>query len=216
MSIVCEFSEVAMAFRGQPLFSGVSFSVSHGERWGIRGANGSGKSVLLRLMTHMLAPTSGTVSINPRYLDSGRTFPDRFGVTIDGPAYQAHLSGAENLRALGRIRGRSSSAAEADLMSKLGLDPGSRVPVRRYSSGMKQKLSLCQALMEDPEVLILDEPSNALDSDSVRTLQSVLDEFTRKGGTVVMTGHQDQFLDEQCDRFLRIDGGRVFSSDQAA
>lgn len=209
MTPVLSFTDVCKSFRGVPLVQGVSCEIEPGAAIALRGPNGSGKSVLLRLMCRMMVPTSGTVTIAERYLGPGRTYPDHFGVTIDGPAYLASLSGVENLSQLARIRDRITLAEIQQIMADLGLDPESRRAVRRYSMGMKQKLSLCQALMEKPEVLLLDEPFNALDEKTVSVVKARLHDLHDQGVTLVLTSHNAEDLDEFATASLVLEGGTL-------
>lgn len=209
MTTVLEFHDVGMTLRHIPLFEAVSFRIEAGTTTGIRGPNASGKSVLMRLMCRMMVPTTGTVTIADRFLDHGRTFPDAFGIAIDGPAYLGLRSGYENLAELAGIRGRIGHDEIAAVMEEFGLDPESSTPVRRYSMGMKQKLSLCQAVMEDPEVLILDEPFNALDAASVTRLHGTLEELREREKTVILTSHNADDIDRHASSSLWIDDRRI-------
>lgn len=209
MSPVIRLEGVRKAYRGIALFNEVELAIAPGRTYALRGANGSGKSVLLRLFCRMALPDAGTVTLDPTFLDRRRVFPDRFGVTIDGPAYLAHRSGFDNLLELAAIRRRTTPDAIASLLESFGLDPANPTPVRRYSTGMKQKLALSQAFMEDPEVLLLDEPFNGLDAKSVTELGERLHRFGAGGGTIVLTSHETAHLDALADHNIHIEEQRV-------
>lgn len=204
---IVELTGVAKGFRGAPLLRDVTMTLVAGHSYGLVGTNGSGKSVLLRLIAGIMAPDAGTVDINPRFLDARRVFPDRFGVFIDGPTFLGALTGLQNLRELARIRNRDSEAETRALLERLGLNPDNTTPARRYSLGMKQKLGLCQALMEDPEVVLLDEPFNALDKPSIGALDDVIDDMRKAGKTIVMTSHHPDHLLRHTASRIEIDGG---------
>ncbi|RLP73351.1 ABC transporter ATP-binding protein [Mycetocola tolaasinivorans] len=206
---VLEFRDVTKTFRGTVLFENVSFSLEEGKTYALRGPNGSGKSVLMRLMTRITRPNAGEVIVADRYLGKGRVFPDSFGTMIDGPAYLPSISGLGNLLELARIRNRVSEEEIRALMLTLGLDPDSRKPVRRYSMGMKQKLSICQALMESPDVLILDEPFNALDDRSVEIVKDLIRQQQLAHRTIVLTSHNVADLDELAHHSLVVRGEAV-------
>ncbi|MFT4229795.1 MAG: ABC transporter ATP-binding protein [Microbacterium sp.] len=205
---------VAKSFRGRPLYTDATFTIPAGTITGVAGPNGSGKSVLFRLLCGFDRPDRGTITIEPRYLSARRTFPERFGVLIDRPGYIGGATGLENLLALARIRRVIDEEKVTQTMSRLGLDPSLTQKVRHYSLGMKQKLALAQAIMEDPEVLLLDEPFNALDEDSVAVVKDLIRDFHAAGGTLVFTSHNPADIPELATRVLTIGDGRVTSEER--
>ncbi|MBF4618553.1 ABC transporter ATP-binding protein [Clavibacter sp. VKM Ac-2873] len=200
---------VTKVFRGNTLFQGVDLALERGRTYGLVGPNGCGKSVLFKLICGFMRPDSGVIDIDPDLLSPGRTFPDRFGAIIDGPAYLAHRTGLQNLTELAAIRKRITVDEVRDAMRAMGLDPDSRTRVRSYSLGMKQKLSLVQALMERPEVLLLDEPFNALDAESVERLTAELRRQQGLGTTILFTSHEREHIDALSHEVLEITGGRI-------
>jgi ABC-2 type transport system ATP-binding protein len=201
---IIEIRDVSLTLRGVRLFEDASATFEQGQTYGLVGPNGSGKSVLLKLICGFMHPDTGQVIIDPAFLSANRTYPDRFGITIDGPAYLPQLSGYENLRELASIRKRISKHEIRAIMQDLDLDPDSGQKVRNYSLGMKQKLSLAQALMEDPEVLLLDEPFNALDAASVVTVKRILRELRDAGKTMIFTSHSSSDITELSDAIVEI------------
>ncbi len=208
MSVI-EVEGMSKSYRGRFLYKDVSFTIEKGEITAVSGPNGSGKSVLFRLLCGFLAPDSGVVRIDPGYLSKGRDFPEKFGVVIDRPAYLAGKTGLENLRELAAIRGVVTDADVKTTMQRVGLDPELRQKVRHYSLGMKQKLALAQALMESPEVLILDEPFNALDVDSVLRVKGIIRELNASGVTVVFTSHNAADIDDLASRRFIIENEMI-------
>jgi ABC-2 type transport system ATP-binding protein len=206
---VISLTNVSKAYQGRPLYTDVTLTIEQGKTHALVGPNGSGKSVMFRLLCGFLRPDSGTVEINRRYLNDRRTFPDNFGIIIDRPGALAHLSGMDNLRALAKIRKRIGDDDIAATMRSFGLDPEARQRVRNYSLGMKQKLALCQAFMESPEVLILDEPFNALDAQSADALATRLQAAAEEGTTIVFTSHEREYVDRLANRVLTIDDARI-------
>lgn len=209
---VIALESVSKAFRGRPLYRDVSFEIEEGSVVAITGPNGSGKSVLFRVMCGFLLPDSGTVSIDPSFLSRGRTFPEGFGVVIDRPGYLAGKTGLNNLRELARIRGVIGDEQIRQTMSLLGLDPDLKQRVRHYSLGMKQKLAIAQALMESPRVLVLDEPFNALDVDSVSNVKRILKKLNAQGVTIVFTSHNESDVEDLATRRLAIQNERVVAA----
>jgi ABC-2 type transport system ATP-binding protein len=206
---VIDVRDVTLRLGGFRLYDGASMSIQRGETCALTGVNGSGKSVLLKLICGFVTPDSGEVWVDPSFLSPRRTFPDRFGITIDGPAYLPGRTGVENLVDLARIRRRIGMPQIRAALERVGLDPDTRQKVRNYSLGMKQKLSLAQALMEDPEVLLLDEPFNALDAESVDRVKAVLREERAKGTTILFTSHSRTDVSDLTDRVHRIVDRRI-------
>jgi ABC-2 type transport system ATP-binding protein len=206
---VISVRSVDKKYKALTVFDDVSFDIHEGKTYGLVGPNGSGKSVLLKLLCGFAVPDAGEIWIDPRYLSKNRSFPDRFGVTINGPAYLPGSTGRRNLLDLAVIQKRISAETIDATLLRLGLRPESPQKVRNYSLGMKQKLSLAQALMEGPEVLILDEPFNALDSDSVDDLKNIFREEQNKGTTIIFTSHMRSDIEELSTNILEISGGRI-------
>lgn len=206
---VISMRNVAKRFKNQVLFSDVSLDIEAGQAYGLVGPNGSGKSVLLKMMCGFIDPDEGQVLVDPKYLSKGRTFPEKFGVAIDGPAYLPQLSAEANLLELAGIRGQVGIDEVRTALELVGLDARPRQRARTFSLGMKQKLSLAQAFMEEPEVLLLDEPFNGLDESSVRRIKSVMRALKSAGKTIVYTSHIRQDIDDLCDQVFQIDNQKV-------
>lgn len=193
---VINVNQVCKSYRGTALYKDISLQIDSGTFSSIAGANGSGKSVLFRLMCGFTKPDSGTISINERYLSKGRVFPEKFGILIDRPGFLNNQTGFENLNKLAKIRGEIGPDEIRESMLKLGLNPDAKQPVRQYSLGMRQKLALTQAIMESPEVLLLDEPFNALDAASVTNVRNLLLDLNKNGVTIVFTSHNQNDIEE--------------------
>ena len=208
MSVV-SIRDVSKAFRGHLLFDSLSFDIEKGRTYALTGPNGSGKSVLLKLICGFVQPDAGEIRVDPAYMSADRVYPDRFGVMIDGPAYLPNLTAERNLLELAAIRNQIGLAEIRDMLVKVGLSTDSKKKVRTFSMGMKQKLSIAQALMESPEVLILDEPFNALDEESVLRTKSIFREEQSKGTTILFTSHNRSDVADLCDEVLEITGANV-------
>jgi ABC-2 type transport system ATP-binding protein len=201
---VVDLVDVSKSFKLQTVLRNVTVQIESSRCYGLSGPNGSGKSVLLLLLCGLLPPDSGSVTIDPAYLSKDRSFPDWFGISINGPAYLPGLSALQNLTRLASIRKRADEAECATTLESLGLDPASRQHVRSFSLGMKQKLALAQAFIESPKVLLLDEPFNALDSHSVTQVTQLLQSKLAAGATIVMTSHHSSEISALCDTTLNI------------
>jgi ABC-2 type transport system ATP-binding protein len=199
-----KLSAVSKSFRGTPIFENINASFEEGRIYGIQGHNGSGKSVLFKLMCRFIQPDSGTVSIDQRFLSSKQDFPQSFGIIIDRPGYLPSRTGIDNLRALARIRNVIGDPEIQAAMSRVGLSPVTPQKVKNYSLGMKQKLALAQAIMEDQQVLILDEPFNGLDVDSVERVRDLLREYHSEGRTIIFTSHNVEDMEELAQHRFRI------------
>lgn len=209
MTTVVQLERVSKAFHAIPVLIDVSIDVAAGESLAITGPNGSGKSVLLRMITKLLRPDSGSVTIDPKYLSRGRTFPEEFGIIIDRPGYIASRTGLDNLLELAAIRKRVGRPEVIAAMERVGLDPSARQRVGQYSLGMKQKLALAQSFMEDQQVLILDEPFNALDQESVTNTRAMLAGLHDEGRTIIFTSHNPDDVDYLANRVMTINDHHV-------
>jgi ABC-2 type transport system ATP-binding protein len=203
MSII-SMNQVQKSYRGRLLYRDVSFEIAEGTITAIQGPNGSGKSVLFRLMCGFTAPDSGSVEVDPRFLSAGRTYPENFGIVIDRPGFLGGLTGFQNLQKLAKIRNVIDENQIRQTMAAVGLEPTAKQAVRKYSLGMRQKLALAQAFMENPNVLLLDEPFNALDAPSVQNIKSMLHELNNQGVTIVFTSHNQADVDDLASNRLHI------------
>lgn len=206
---VATMSGVSKSFRGRELFKDVSLEIVPGRIHGLQGPNGSGKSVLLKILCGFVRPDAGAVVIDGKYLDRSRSFPEGFGVIIDRPGYISGATGFQNLKRLAEIRGAIGRPEIEAAMERVKLDPLMPQKVRSYSLGMKQRLALAQAFMEGQQVLVLDEPFNALDADGVSDVRALLNEFRSEGRTIVFTSHNAGDLEILADSVHAIDRGTL-------
>jgi len=204
-----KLEQVTKGYQGNPLFADVDLTIQKGDIIGITGPNGSGKSVLFKMICGFIHPDAGTITVRNEQLGPIRRFPENVGVIIDRPGYIAHKSGFENLKQLAAIRKVITDADIEQAMRTVGLQPGNRQKVKQYSLGMKQKLAIAQAIMEQQDILILDEAFNALDHDSVLRLRELLLSFKKEGKTIILTSHNQQDIDALCDSVYRINQGRL-------
>lgn len=199
-----EMKDVSKSYKGLVLFENTDLSIEKGKIYGLVGPNGSGKSVLFKMMCGFVFPDQGTVTVRGVQLGKQNRFPDNFGVIIDRPGYLGNKTGFENLKYLAMIQNLITDGQIKDAMTAVGLQPAAQQKVKNYSLGMKQKLALAQAIMEDQEVLLLDEPFNALDIDSVEKIRDLLFSLKEQGRTIVLTSHNQEDIDILCDHVFRV------------
>lgn len=164
---------------------------------------------MFKLICGFLRPDTGTVSVSPEYLNPRKSFPESSGVIIDRPGYLDHSTGLEDLQELAAIRHTIGDTEIRSAMNEVGLDPDLKQKVRNYSLGMKQKLSLAQAIMEDPSVLLLDEPFNALDHDSTTRARDIVLSLKARGKTILFTSHNAEDISILSDEVLRIESNTL-------
>lgn len=200
-----ELRNVSKSFKGNSLLKDMNIKFHKGKIYGITGSNGSGKSVLFKMICGFTPPDEGEIIIHQDYMDPQTNFPKNFGIIIDRPGYIATKSGFDNLKSLATIQNLISDEEIRNAMKIVGLEPNHKQKVKNYSLGMKQKLSLAQAIMENQEVLILDEPFNALDSTSVKNIRQLLIDYREQGKTIFITSHNQEDIDLLCDHVFTID-----------
>ena len=204
------FQDVSKSFGGNTVLDCAGFSIEQGEICGFIGRNGSGKTVIFKLMTGLLLPDSGTILYKDTDLNAGHRFIESMGVMIETPGFIPHYSGMKNLKILNSLSSDPVSVKEIrDLMTRLGLDPKNRRPVRTYSLGMRQKLGIIQAVMNKPELLILDEPMNSLDTGSVENVRNLFLELNSEGTTIILASHIAEDIESLCTRRFVIDSCKI-------
>lgn len=165
---------ISREFNGITVLNDINLALESGKIYGLIGRNGSGKTVLMKIICGFLMPSKGYVLINGRKLGKDIDFPENTGIIIEAPTFLAHLNAYQNLKNLADIRGIIGPDEIRQSISAVGLDPNSNKKVGKFSLGMRQKLGIAQAIMENPDILILDEPFNGLDKDSVKEMRSLL------------------------------------------
>jgi ABC-type multidrug transport system ATPase subunit len=196
----------------------LDLDVREGDRFGFLGPNGSGKTTTVRMLLGLVLPTSGEVSLLAER--PGRRSLAQVGALVEGPAFVPHLSGRANLRLLdaagpgGRRSTRRSRVEQA--LEQVGLDGVDRRPVRAYSLGMRQRLGLAAALLRQPRLLVLDEPTNGLDPQGIREVRELLLALNAQGTTVFLSSHLLSEVEALCTRVAVMDRGRMVLQDDLA
>ena len=185
----------------------VSREFEEGRVHGIVGNNGSGKTVLMKCICGFLPPTKGRILVRGKQVGRDMDFPDDTGIIIETPGFLPGLTGVKNLELLASLRRRVDRAGIRDTIRRVGLDPDSKKPVGKYSLGMRQRLGIAQAIMENPSILILDEPFNGLDKNGVADMRSVIKGLREQGKTIILASHNQMDIDELCDTVCEMDAG---------
>ena len=188
----------------------VYLAMDKGKIYGIKGKNGSGKTMLLRAICGLIKPTEGLVRVSGKQIGKDVTFPDSVGVLIENPGFIPSLSGYDNLKMLADIKGLIGKEEIEAVMEKVGLLKSClKKKYKTYSLGMKQKLGIAAAIMESPELILLDEPTNALDEESVRKLLDILKEEKERGACIILASHDMEELTLLSDIIFIMEEGRV-------
>ena len=202
-----ELIHVTKKFGQELVLKEVNLTLEQGRVYGIVGNNGSGKTVLMKCICGFLPVTEGTVIVGGKYIGKEIDFPESLGVIIETPGFLASLSGRRNLEILAGLRGNLTGADITAILHRVGLDPDLKKPVAKYSLGMRQRLGIAQALMENPELLILDEPFNGLDRHGVEEIRTLLLAEKEKGKTILLASHNAEDIRVLCDHVFEMDGG---------
>lgn len=207
------YEGVSKKLGGKEVLKQINLSISEGEVVGIVGANGSGKTTLLRLATGLFYPDQGEVRVAGKPVRPGLLgdLPASIGALIESPSFLPYLSGLKNLLLLASIRDQVNESNVRETIQRVGLDPDLRKPVKTYSLGMRQRLGIAQAIMEDPSIYLFDEPTNGLDRQGVEMFSEILTERTNQGACVVLVSHDQEEINRFCDRVYRMESGSLES-----
>ena len=200
---------VSKTFKDKTVLQPLDLTVERGTITGFIGRNGSGKTVLFKLICGLLLPSTGTVTVDGVRLGKDTDFAPDTGVLIETPGFIGYESGLRNLRDLAAIRKKISVDQVKDAISAVGLDPEDKKRVGKYSLGMRQRLGIAQAIMEDPSLLILDEPMNGLDKDGVADMRVLFRALRNEGKTILLASHSAEDIDLLCDAVYELDNGKM-------
>lgn len=207
METCIEVQNVVKRFRDQVVLKNVSISFEKGQIHGIVGRNGSGKTVLFKCICGLMHPEEGVILVNGKRVGRDVDMPEDIGAIIEAPGFLPNYSGYKDLRFLANIRRKIGKEEILNVLKTVGLDPESRKHVGKYSLGMRQRLGIAQAIMEDPEILILDEPMNGLDNAGVQDIRALLLELKAQGKTILLASHNHEDIAALCDTVHEMDGG---------
>jgi len=199
--------DVYKNFGEETVLTGVSHDFEEGRIHGIIGNNGSGKTVLMKCICGFLLPDKGKIFVNYRQVGKDMDFPENIGLIIETPGFLPNLSGLKNLQILASLKRKIGTDTIKENIRRVGLDPNMKKPVGKYSLGMRQRLGIAQAIMENPSILILDEPLNGLDKSGVMDMRELIKELREQGKTIVLASHNQLDIDELCDTVCVMDAG---------
>ena len=209
MGAYISVNHVTKKFKEATVLHDVNVEFQKAEIHGLIGRNGSGKTMLMKCICGLVPITSGTIIINQKQIGKDIQIPDNIGVIIETPGFLPNYSGYQNLLFLSKIKGTISRDQIKQSIRKVGLNPEDKKPVGKYSLGMRQRLGLAQAIMENPELLILDEPMNGLDKEGVSDMRTLLLEQKKQGKTIILASHSAEDIDVLCDSVSEMEHGKL-------
>lgn len=202
-----EIKNYCKSIKSRPILNNVSYNFEYGKIYGIYGHNGSGKTMLLRAIAGLLVPDSGSVVIDGKVLHKDMSFPPSIGIVIENMNLLPQYNAFDNLKILGKIKKTATDEDIKTVLERVGLK--SDLKVKKFSLGMKQRLNIAQAVFEKQKIILLDEPTNALDNDGVQLIYRLLKEEKERGALVVITTHHKEDLEEICDVVLKMTEGEL-------
>lgn len=206
-NIIVSMENVSKSFGSECVLRNVSCTFEAGKIHGIIGKNGSGKTILMKLICGLTLPTSGEVRVRGQRIGKDVDVPPDIGALIDAPGFLSYHSGRKNLRYLAQLNRKINDDGVRAAMERVGLDYTSKKLVGKYSLGMRQRLGIAQAIMENPEILLLDEPMNGMDKQGSENIRQLIMELRAEGKTIFLASHIPQDIDILCDTVHEIDAG---------
>lgn len=207
MGIMIEVQNVTKQFKGVTVLNQINVSFEAGKIHGLVGRNGSGKTVLIKTICGLIHPDKGKVIVGGAAIGKDVDFPQSLGAIIEAPGFLPSMSAYGNLAYLASLRNQIDKETIRNAISFVGLNPDEKKPVGKYSLGMKQRLGLAQAIMEDPDVLLLDEPMNGLDNSGVKEMRNYLLQLKERGKTILLVSHSLEDINTLCDTVHEMDHG---------
>ncbi len=206
-----KINNINKRFKKHDVLNQISLDMESGNVYGFCGYNGCGKTMLMRAICGLLNLDSGSIIIDDKQMKKDFDFPENLGFLIENPAFLEDYSGFQNLEFLTGIKNMADDEKIRDTLIKVGLNPEDKRKYKKYSLGMKQRLGIAAAVIEEPELLILDEPTNALDTEGVRMVKNIIKEEKKKNTLVILACHDKIFLNEVSDVFIEIEYGKIKS-----
>lgn len=206
---VLKIDNVCKTIKDQVILENISLELQSGDVYGLIGRNGSGKTMLLRSIAGLMKPTSGTITYNGKLLYKDLSFLPSIGIVIENIDLYPEFTGFDNLMMLSRVKGTIGKSEVENALKRVGLDPHDKRTVRKYSLGMRKKLSIAQAIMEMPDVILLDEPTSALDEQSVDDIRRIIKEEKERGALIIITSHNSDDISILCDKIYKMENGKI-------
>lgn len=202
-------NEVSKSIYGVPIINSVSMTLVSGNVYGFQGINGSGKTMLMRLICGLIYPTKGEIVIDGKRLGKEITFPQSVGLLLENPAFLDSYTGFENLEMLASIKNIITREEIHKAITSVGLDPLDKRKYKKFSLGMKQRLGIAAAIMEKPDILILDEPTNSLDSSGVSLVKTIIAKERERGAIIILACHDLPVLQDVSDEIFLLEQGKI-------
>lgn len=203
-----ELKNVSKKIKGVLVLDNINLYMESGKIYGLKGRNGSGKTMLMRAVSGLIK-VSGDVIIDDKKLGKDISFPDSIGLLIENPAFISNYTGFENLKTLASIRSRIKDETIRDVMEEIGLNPNDKRVFKKYSLGMKQRLGIAAAVMENPDIIILDEPVNAIDEAGIVQVRDILHKHRERGALIIIACHDSEELNYLSDETIVIEEGKI-------
>lgn len=206
---IIEISNFSKKYKDRIVLKDINLKIQKGKCYGFVGINGSGKTILFKAICGLINPSSGYIKVDGKEIGNEVDFPENVGMLIEEPGFLPNYSAFENLKFLADINKKIGESEIYAALKYVELNPYDNKSVKKYSLGMKQRLGVAQAIMEDPDILILDEPMNSLDKKGVKLIKEKLLELKEKGKTILLTSHIAEHMEELCDFIYEIDDGNI-------
>lgn len=204
-----EIRNMSKKIKENLILDNINCEFEKGNIYGIFGRNASGKTMLFRAICGLIRPTEGEVLINNKILGKEIDFPDSCGVLLENPGFWQEYTAFQNLKQLAKIKGIIGDEEIYKVIERVGLDPRETKKYKKFSLGMKQKLGIAQAIMEKPDIIILDEPTNALDEESVENIRKIIKEEKERGAVVLIASHSKEDIELLSDLKFKMDCGKL-------
>jgi len=204
---IIEVKNVTLQIKKDTILKDVSISFEQGKIHGLIGRNGSGKTMLMKCICGFVKPTNGTISVDGKVIGKDCDFPSDIGIIIETPGFIPYYSGYKNLKLLAGLNNNITNEQIKETIRRVGLDPDLKRHVKKYSLGMRQRLGFAQAIMENPAILILDEPMNGLDKEGVADMREYLKQLRDEGKTIILASHSAEDISALCDTVCEMDKG---------
>ena len=208
-----DVSNVTKKIKGKIILDNINLELVSGRLYGFVGENGSGKTMLFRAISGLMRLTSGQVSVDGQVLHKDISVLPGLGIIIENAGLYPELTGFDNLRQLAKINKKIDDEQIKESIIRVGLDPDDKRTFRKYSLGMKQRIIIAQAIMEKPDILMLDEPTNALDENAVNIVRDIIDEERKRGALVLIASHNKEDIKLLCDEIYRVKDGKVIKQE---
>lgn len=204
-----KLENISKDIKGRMVLNNINFSFEAGTIYGLKGINGSGKTMLMRMIAGLIFPTDGKIWVNGKELAKDISFPEKLGLLLENPAFLDRYTGIENLKLLAELSGNVNIESLREVLVKVGLDPNDKRKYRKYSLGMKQRLGIAAAIMDKPSILLLDEPLNALDTEGVELFSKIIKEEKQRGTLIIISCHEETRLREYADIIVFLEEGKI-------